>query len=84
MVNSNPETVSTDFDCSTRLYFEPLDEEAVCAVIERRSGRPAMVQFGGQTAVNLATPLHRRGFDHPGHVGVDAIDTAEDRRASSR
>jgi carbamoyl-phosphate synthase small subunit len=54
MVNSNPETVSTDFDCSTRLYFEPLDQEAVLAVIEAERASGVVVQFGGQTAINLA------------------------------
>jgi carbamoyl-phosphate synthase large subunit len=80
MVNSNPETVSTDFDCSTRLYFEPLDEEAVMAVVREERARGAVVQFGGQTAINLATPLHRRGCAILGS-SVDTIDMAEDRRA---
>ncbi|MGA7988650.1 MAG: carbamoyl-phosphate synthase large subunit, partial [Candidatus Dormiibacterota bacterium] len=57
MVNSNPETVSTDFDCSTRLYFEPLDEEAVTAIIDEEQACGVVVQFGGQTAINLAEPL---------------------------
>jgi len=47
MVNSNPETVSTDFDCSTRLYFEPLDEEATLAVIRAEAAQGVVVQFGG-------------------------------------
>jgi carbamoyl-phosphate synthase large subunit len=80
MVNSNPETVSTDFDCSSRLYFEPLDEEAVAAVIEEEHAAGAVVQFGGQTAINLAAPLHRRGVNILG-TSVDAIDAAEDRRS---
>ena len=79
MVNSNPETVSTDFDCSTRLYFEPLDEEAVLAVIEAERPSGVVVQFGGQTAINLAEPLHARGVRILG-TSVDAIDLAEDRR----
>jgi len=79
MVNNNPKTVSTDFDCSTRLYFEPLDEEAVCAVIDEEQASGAVVQFAGQTAINLATPLHRRGVRILG-TSVDSIDTAEDRR----
>jgi carbamoyl-phosphate synthase large subunit len=79
MVNSNPETVSTDFDCSTRLYFEPLDEEAALTVIEAEHAAGVVAQFGGQTAVNLAEPLHRRGVRILG-TGVDAIDLAEDRR----
>ncbi len=78
MVNSNPETVSTDFDCSTRLYFEPLDEEATLTVIEAERASGVVVQFGGQTAINLAEPLHRRGVRILGTT-VDAIDLAEDR-----
>jgi len=79
MVNSNPETVSTDFDTSTRLYFEPLDEEAAAAVIEEERAAGAVVQFGGQTAINLAAPLAARGIQILGS-GVEAIDAAEDRR----
>jgi len=79
MVNSNPETVSTDFDTSTRLYFEPLDEEAAAAVIEEERAEGAVVQFGGQTAINLASPLAARGVHILGS-GVEAIDAAEDRR----
>jgi len=79
MVNSNPETVSTDFDCSTRLYFEPLDQEAVLAVIEAEHASGVVVQFGGQTAINLAEPLDRHGVSILGTT-VDAIDLAEDRR----
>ncbi|MGA9113178.1 MAG: carbamoyl-phosphate synthase large subunit [Candidatus Dormiibacterota bacterium] len=79
MVNSNPETVSTDFDCSTRLYFEPLDQEAVLAVIEAERASGVVVQFGGQTAINLAEPLDRHGVRILGTT-VDAIDLAEDRR----
>jgi carbamoyl-phosphate synthase large subunit len=79
MVNSNPETVSTDFDTSTRLYFEPLDEEAAAAVLEEERAAGAVVQFGGQTAINLAAPLAARGIAILGS-GVDAIDRAEDRR----
>jgi carbamoyl-phosphate synthase large subunit len=79
MVNSNPETVSTDFDTSTRLYFEPLDEEAAAAVIEQERAAGAVVQFGGQTAINLASPLAARGVHILGS-GVDTIDGAEDRR----
>jgi carbamoyl-phosphate synthase large subunit len=78
MVNSNPETVSTDFDCSSRLYFEPLDEEAVAHVIEAERPRGVVVQFGGQTAINLAAPLAARGVPLLGS-GVDTIDAAEDR-----
>jgi carbamoyl-phosphate synthase large subunit len=80
MVNSNPETVSTDFDCSTRLYFEPLDEEAVVAIIDEERASGVVVQFGGQTAINLAEPLDRRGVAILGS-SIASIDLAEDRRA---
>jgi carbamoyl-phosphate synthase large subunit len=80
MINSNPETVSTDFDCSTRLYFEPLDEESVAAVIESERAVGALVQFGGQTAVNLADPLERRGVVVLG-TDVAGIEAAEDRKS---
>jgi carbamoyl-phosphate synthase large subunit len=86
MVNSNPETVSTDFDTSDRLYFEPLDEESVRDILENERGdgasedaAPAIVQFGGQTAVNLAQPLSRASFPIIGS-SADTIDIAEDRR----
>jgi carbamoyl-phosphate synthase large subunit len=80
MVNSNPETVSTDFDCSTRLYFEPLDEEAVTAIIHEEQASGVVVQFGGQTAINLAEPLDRAGVAILGS-SLASIDLAEDRRA---
>jgi carbamoyl-phosphate synthase large subunit len=80
MVNSNPETVSTDFDCSTRLYFEPLDEEAVTAILREEQASGVVVQFGGQTAINLAEPLDRAGFHILGS-SIASIDLAEDRRA---
>ncbi len=80
MVNSNPETVSTDFDCSTRLYFEPLDEEAVTAIIQEEQASGVVVQFGGQTAINLAEPLDRAGVTILGS-SLASIDLAEDRRA---
>jgi carbamoyl-phosphate synthase large subunit len=79
MINSNPETVSTDFDCSDRLYFEPLDEEATSAVIEAEAACGVLVQFGGQTAINLAEPLAKRGFTILG-TSVESIDLAEDRK----
>ena len=83
MVNSNPETVSTDFDTSDRLYFEPLDEEAVRDIIENeRLGEddyPAsVVQFGGQTAINLSQALGNAGLPILGS-SADAIDIASDR-----
>ena len=80
MVNSNPETVSTDFDASTRLYFEPLDEESVASILSNEGGDvPVLVQFGGQTALNLADKLDQIGGRVAG-TSVDAIGLAEDRR----
>jgi carbamoyl-phosphate synthase large subunit len=80
LVNSNPETVSTDFDTSDRLYFDPLDLDGVAQVAEVEAVTGALVQFGGQTAINLADPLARRGVGILGSA-VEAIDLAEDRRA---
>ena len=83
MANSNPETVSTDFDTSDRLYFEALDEESLRDILENeyRNGNapPSIVQFGGQTAINLAEPLSRSGMSLLGS-SAEAIDLAEDRR----
>ena len=79
MVNSNPETVSTDFDTSDRLYFEPLDIESVLNVLDNEGMPPTIVQFGGQTAINLAEPLTLENVSLAGS-GVTAIDLAEDRR----
>jgi carbamoyl-phosphate synthase large subunit len=80
MVNSNPETVSTDFDASARLYFDPLDEESIAAILENE-GAPVQVlaQFGGQTALNLADRLAGIGGEIAG-TSADAIALAEDRR----
>ncbi len=82
MANSNPETVSTDFDTSDRLYFEPLDEESVRDILDNEAGDgeapPSIVQFGGQTAINIAGPLHRAALPIIGS-SAEAIDTAEDR-----
>ncbi|HEV3406096.1 MAG TPA: carbamoyl-phosphate synthase large subunit, partial [Candidatus Dormibacteraeota bacterium] len=83
MVNSNPETVSTDFDTSDRLYFEPLDLEGALHVARTEHATGALVQFGGQTAINLAEPLARSGVSILGS-SVEAIDLAEDRRAFAR
>jgi carbamoyl-phosphate synthase large subunit len=80
MANSNPETVSTDFDTSDRLYFEPLDLDGAAQVAEAERVDGALVQFGGQTAINLALPLEERGIAIFGSA-VEAIDLAEDRRA---
>ncbi|MFN3974324.1 MAG: carbamoyl-phosphate synthase large subunit [Dehalococcoidia bacterium] len=83
MVNSNPETVSTDFDTSDRLYFEPLDEEAVRDLVENEADGdgfpPSVVQFGGQTAINLSQGLDRAGLPILGS-SARAIDIASDRR----
>ena len=79
MVNSNPETVSTDFDTSDRLYFEPLDEESLRDILDNESSAAdVVVQFGGQTGLNLAGPLHRAGAAILGS-SFDTIDMAEDR-----
>ena len=79
MANSNPETVSTDFDTSDHLYFEPLDVDSVAAVAHAEAVDGVIVQFGGQTAINLADPLGGQGLAILGS-SVDAIDLAEDRR----
>ena len=80
LVNSNPETVSTDFDTSDRLYFDPLDIDGAVQVAEAERVAGVLVQFGGQTAINLAEPLEERGVRVMGSA-VEAIDLAEDRRA---
>ena len=83
MVNSNPETVSTDFDSSSRLYFEPLDAESVLEVIAAETPLgadvlPALVQFGGQTPLNLAEALVAAGVPIPG-LSLETIELAEER-----
>lgn len=78
IVNNNPETVSTDYDTSDRLYFEPLTVEDVLNIIDKEQPEGVVVQFGGQTAVNLAGPLHEAGVKILG-TSVEAIDLAEDR-----
>ena len=78
MVNSNPETVSTDYDTSDRLYFEPLTKEDVLNIIERERPYGVIVQFGGQTPLNLAVPLAEAGVNILG-TSPDSIDRAEDR-----
>lgn len=95
LVNSNPETVSTDFDTSSRLYFEALDEESVRDILENENAdknslntagewgervhTPSVLQFGGQTAINLSEPLARSGMPIIGS-SAETIDMAEDRR----
>ena len=87
MVNSNPETVSTDFDTSDRLYFEPLDEEAVRDIIDNETvddnPPPSLVQFGGQTAINLSQSLAAVGLPILGS-SAEAIDIASDRQKFER
>ena len=78
MVNSNPETVSTDYDTSDRLYFEPLTLEDVLNIIEIEKPEGVIVQFGGQTPLNLAVPLLDAGVPILG-TSPDSIDRAEDR-----
>jgi carbamoyl-phosphate synthase large subunit len=79
MVNCNPETVSTDYDTSDRLYFEPLTLEDILAICDREKPRGVVVQFGGQTPLKLAVPLANAGIELLG-TSADAIDRAEDRK----
>jgi carbamoyl-phosphate synthase large subunit len=79
MVNSNPETVSTDFDISDKLYFEPLTLEDVLEIVHREQPRGLIVQLGGQTPLKLTRPLEAAGVRILG-TSPDAIDIAEDRR----
>ena len=78
MVNCNPETVSTDYDTSDKLYFEPLTVEDVLAIIKREKPKGVIVQFGGQTPLNIASQLKDAGVNILG-TPVEAIDRAEDR-----
>jgi carbamoyl-phosphate synthase large subunit len=79
MINCNPETVSTDYDTSDRLYFEPLTLEDVLSVVDREKPQGVIVQFGGQTPLNLALELKRNGVPIIG-TAPESIDLAEDRR----
>lgn len=79
IINNNPETVSTDFSTSDRLYFEPLFLEDVMNVIEQENPIGVIVQFGGQTAINLAAPLAKAGVRILGS-SLESIDAAEDRK----
>ncbi|MBE7540439.1 MAG: carbamoyl-phosphate synthase large subunit [Opitutaceae bacterium] len=83
MVNSNPETVSTDYDTSDRLYFEPLTLEDVLEVYRQENCSGAIVQFGGQTPLNLATALKANGVNIIG-TSPESIDAAEDRKLFAR
>jgi carbamoyl-phosphate synthase large subunit len=83
MVNCNPETVSTDYDTSDRLYFEPLTLEDVLAILDCEKPQGVIVQFGGQTPLNLALELKRNGAQIIG-TDPESIDLAEDRRRFGR
>lgn len=83
MVNSNPETVSTDYDTSDKLYFEPLTKEDVLNIIDKEKPDGVIVQLGGQTPLNLAVPLERAGVKIIG-TSPDSIDRAEDRKRFSQ
>ncbi len=83
MVNCNPETVSTDYDTSDRLYFEPLTFEDVMNIVELEKPEGVVIQFGGQTPLKLAVALHEAGVRILG-TSHDAIDLAEDRKRFSR
>src|SRR5258705_206350 len=82
MINCNPETVSTDYDTSDRLYFEPLGFEDVMNILELEKPEGVVIQFGGQTPLRLALPLQRAGVKILG-TSPDAIDLAEDRKRFS-
>ena len=79
IINSNPETVSTDYDTSDRLYFEPLTKEDVLNIIQKEKPVGIIVQLGGQTPLNLAVPLEKEGVKILG-TSSDSIDRAEDRQ----
>ena len=79
MVNSNPETVSTDYDTSDKLYFEPLTKEDVLHIVETEKPMGVIVQFGGQTPLNLSVGLHAAGVPILG-TQPESIDRAEDRK----
>ena len=78
LINNNPETVSTDYDISDRLYFEPLTKEDVLAVLEQEKPEGVIVQFGGQTSINLAESLNDAGIKILG-TPFESIDMVEDR-----
>ena len=79
MINSNPETLSTDFDVATRLYFEPMNIENVMNVIKKENPMGVLVQFGGQTAINLAPKLAEHGVKILG-TSLESINAVEDRK----
>ena len=79
MVNCNPETVSTDYDTSDRLYFEPMTREDILSIVEKEKPEGVIIQLGGQTPLNLAIPLEKAGVKILG-TSTDSIDRAEDRK----
>lgn len=79
IINNNPETVSTDFDIADKLYFEPLHTEDVCNIIRKEMPKGVIIQFGGQTALNLAPKLLKKGVQVLG-TSVESINVAEDRK----
>ena len=79
MINCNPETVSTDYDTSDKLYFEPLTVEDVLSIVDIEKPLGAIVQFGGQTPLNISGPLAKAGLNILG-TSADSIDIAEDRK----
>ncbi len=83
IINNNPETVSTDYTTADKLYFEPLTPEDVMNVVEFEGAYEAIASLGGQTAINLAEPIGRRGVTVIG-TDVEAIDRAEDRKSFER
>ncbi|MBQ4568512.1 MAG: carbamoyl-phosphate synthase large subunit [Ruminococcus sp.] len=83
IINNNPETVSTDYTTADKLYFEPLTPEDVMNVVEFEGANEAIASLGGQTAINLAEPIGRRGVTVIG-TDVEAIDRAEDRKSFER
>jgi carbamoyl-phosphate synthase large subunit len=83
IVNNNPETVSTDYDISSKLYFEPLTLEDVMAIVEKEKPYGVVVQFGGQTSINLAVPLAQEGVHILG-TPHESIDRVEDRERFTR
>lgn len=87
IINNNPETVSTDFDVSTRLYFEPITVEDVLNVIDKEDADGIILQFGGQTAINLALPLQKELKNRKTKIlgtSPESIDLAEDRKKFSK
>lgn len=83
LVNNNPETVSTDYDVSSKLYFEPITFEDVMSIIEKEKPEGVVVQFGGQTSINLAVPLANAGIKIMG-TPAESIDRVEDRERFTR